>query len=153
MRPRILGKAGPHRTTDWKNRKPRSRMTGRASSDNGAPRSARKIIHSVETIHAARDALFQGRLAIIRPDKARRPHFSGLLPALFMAGCAVGPDFKKPAAPEVGDYTTAPLSATAGTQDVTGGDAQRFLKGSDISGEWWTLFQSKAIDELVQLVA
>ena len=73
------------------------------------------------------------------------------LPALFLAGCAVGPDFKKPAAPEVPDFTAAPLSATASTEDVAGGDAQRFLKGSDVSGEWWTLFQSKALDELIQL--
>jgi NodT family efflux transporter outer membrane factor (OMF) lipoprotein len=73
------------------------------------------------------------------------------LPALLLAGCAVGPDFAKPAAPQVGDYTATPLSAIAGTQDVTGGDAQRFLKGSDVSGEWWTLFRSKAIDDLIQL--
>lgn len=73
------------------------------------------------------------------------------LPALFVAGCAVGPEFEKPAAPAVSDYTAAPLSVTTGTGDVVAGDAQRFLKGSDISGEWWTLFQSKALDELVQL--
>ena len=73
------------------------------------------------------------------------------LPVLILSGCAVGPDFKKPAAPEVGTYTAAPLSATASTQDVAGGDAQRFLKGSDVSGEWWTLFRSKAVDDLIQL--
>ncbi len=82
---------------------------------------------------------------------------SGLLPfvaapaLMVLVGCAVGPDFKKPAPPEVGDYTTASLSTTAATPGVVGGDAQRFLKGNDISGDWWTLFQSRAIDALVDL--
>jgi NodT family efflux transporter outer membrane factor (OMF) lipoprotein len=77
--------------------------------------------------------------------------FSIALPALLVAGCAVGPDFKKPAPPPVDEYTSAPLSVVAGTQDVTGGDAQNFLKGSDVSGEWWTLFRSQAVDDLIQL--
>ncbi len=73
------------------------------------------------------------------------------VPLLQLAGCAVGPDFKKPAAPPVGDYTAAPLSTTTATPEEAGGDAQRFLKGNDISADWWTLFQSKDIDELIQL--
>jgi len=96
----------------------------------------------------------------MRIFKAVSPYFDrrapglllqGALPFLFLAGCAVGPDFKKPAAPEVSDYTAAPVSATANTTDVAGGDAQRFLKGSDVSGEWWTFFQSKALDDLIAL--
>ena len=79
------------------------------------------------------------------------PIFVAVPALMLLVGCAVGPDFKKPAAPEVGDYTTASLSATAATPGVAGGDAQRFLKGNDISADWWTLFQSKAIDELVDL--
>ena len=35
---------------------------------------------------------------------------SGLL--LIIAGCAVGPDFKKPNAPKVSGYTAAPPTAT-----------------------------------------
>jgi len=70
---------------------------------------------------------------------------------LLLAGCAVGPDFKKPAAPEVGGYTPAPLSTTSGTTNVTGGEPQRFVSGSDISGEWWTLFHSKPLNDLIEL--
>ncbi|MFI4963766.1 MAG: efflux transporter outer membrane subunit [Caulobacterales bacterium] len=72
------------------------------------------------------------------------------LTCLLMAGCAVGPDFKKPAAPEVSDYTARPLSATASTPDVAGGAAQRFVRGSDVPADWWTLFQSKPLDDLVE---
>jgi hypothetical protein len=42
---------------------------------------------------------------------------------LLMAGCAVGPDFKKPAPPAVTDYTVTPLATTAATPDVAGGAA------------------------------
>ncbi|MEO7148405.1 MAG: hypothetical protein ABIY40_00450 [Rhodanobacteraceae bacterium] len=53
---------------------------------------------------------------------------------LSIAGCAVGPNFKKPAAPAVSGYTATPLTATVST-DVAGGDAQRFAPGADISGD------------------
>ncbi|SPE54275.1 Efflux transporter, outer membrane factor lipoprotein, NodT family [Verrucomicrobia bacterium] len=71
--------------------------------------------------------------------------------ALLVAGCAVGPNFKKPAAPEVSGYTSAPLATTIGTTNVTGGEAQRFVNGGDIPGEWWTLFHSKPLNDLIEL--
>ena len=71
------------------------------------------------------------------------------VPLLQLAGCAVGPDFKKPAAPQVSDYT-AHRSQPQRRPEVAGGDAQRFLKGNDISADWWTLFHSRDIDELIQ---
>ena len=69
---------------------------------------------------------------------------------LSLAGCAVGPDFKPPAGPNVSGYTTDPLTSTAATPDVVGGDAQRFVAGADLSGEWWTLFHSKALNALIE---
>src|ERR1035441_9736339 len=71
--------------------------------------------------------------------------------AVLLAGCAVGPNFKKPAAPEVSGYTPAPLSTTSGTTNVAGGEPQRFVSGSDIPGEWWTLFHSKPLNDLIEL--
>src|SRR5208283_683606 len=70
--------------------------------------------------------------------------------AALLAGCAVGPNFKKPAAPEVSGYTPASLSTTTGTTNVTGGEPQRFVSGSDIPGEWWTLFHSKPLNDLIE---
>jgi len=81
---------------------------------------------------------------------------SALLPGvaavglLLSAGCAVGPDFKKPAAPEVSGYTPAPLATTTGTTGVGGGEAQRFASGSDVAGDWWTLFHSAPLNELIE---
>ena len=72
------------------------------------------------------------------------------LAALLLASCAVGPDFKRPAAPAVSGYTPekqapAPISAA-----VQGGEAQRFVAGMDIPGQWWTLFHSPALDALIK---
>jgi NodT family efflux transporter outer membrane factor (OMF) lipoprotein len=69
---------------------------------------------------------------------------------LLVASCAVGPDFKKPAAPDVSDYTAQPLATTAATANVTGGEAQRFDQGGDIPADWWTLFQSTALNALIE---
>jgi NodT family efflux transporter outer membrane factor (OMF) lipoprotein len=69
---------------------------------------------------------------------------------LLLAACAVGPDFKKPAAPDVGDYTAHPLSTTASSANVAGGEAQRFNKGSDIPADWWALFHSRTLNALIE---
>jgi NodT family efflux transporter outer membrane factor (OMF) lipoprotein len=69
--------------------------------------------------------------------------------ALALASCAVGPDFKEPAAPADAGYTPEKLTDTAAT-DVAGGAAQHFNSGEDIPGEWWSLFHSPALDTLVK---
>ncbi len=74
-----------------------------------------------------------------------------VLLAALPAGCAVGPNFKKPAAPEVSGYLPEPLSTTRDTTNVTGGEAQRFVSGTDIPGEWWTLFHSQPLTDLIEL--
>jgi len=72
------------------------------------------------------------------------------LAMLLAGGCAVGPDFKKPAAPNVSSYTVAPLATTAATTNVVGGAAQSFINGVNIQGDWWTLFHSPALNELIR---
>src|SRR5579862_5961972 len=55
-----------------------------------------------------------------------------VLASLFIAGCAVGPNFKRPAAPpEVSDYTVHPVTETVTSTNVAGGEAQHFTKGGD----------------------
>lgn len=58
--------------------------------------------------------------------------FLAISAALLVAGCAVGPNFKKPAAPTVPGYTPGPLTTTTTTPNVPGGDAQHFVDGLDI---------------------
>lgn len=69
--------------------------------------------------------------------------------ALILAGCAVGPDFQRPAAPGVGQYTPGtPLAQTASAA-VPGGAAQRIQSGRDIPGDWWRVFRSDPLNRLV----
>jgi len=71
-----------------------------------------------------------------------------------MAGCAVGPDFKAPAAPAVADasrpYTEAPLPAQTASAPGNGGEAQRFAMGQDIPAAWWQVFHSEPLDQLIR---
>jgi NodT family efflux transporter outer membrane factor (OMF) lipoprotein len=69
---------------------------------------------------------------------------------LLLTSCAVGPNFKKPAAPEVKDYTATPVSDTSGTTNITGGEPQHFLSGADIPAEWWELFHSTPLNALIE---
>jgi NodT family efflux transporter outer membrane factor (OMF) lipoprotein len=73
-----------------------------------------------------------------------------VLACSLMAGCAVGPDFKRPAAPDVSGYTDHPLSAATGSANVVGGDAQHFAKGGEIPADWWTLFHSRPLNALIE---
>ncbi len=73
-----------------------------------------------------------------------------LLVLLLTTGCVVGPRFKKPAAPDVSGYTPAPIRTTTSTSNVAGGEAQHLVDGQDIPGEWWTLFHSKPLNDLIE---
>jgi NodT family efflux transporter outer membrane factor (OMF) lipoprotein len=74
---------------------------------------------------------------------------SSTLIVLLATCCTVGPNFKKPAAPDVGGYTPSPISSTAATANVAGGEAQQLASGKDIPGEWWKLFHSQPLDDLI----
>jgi NodT family efflux transporter outer membrane factor (OMF) lipoprotein len=63
--------------------------------------------------------------------------------------CAVGPNFHRPPGPTVKGYTPEPLAAKTAEANVAGGQAQRFVQGLDIPGQWWTLFHSKALNALI----
>jgi NodT family efflux transporter outer membrane factor (OMF) lipoprotein len=83
--------------------------------------------------------------------RSRAPTFLAVATILFsLEGCAVGPQFKKPVAPAGAGYTTAPMPTTSSTPNVVGGEAQQFLDGHDIPGEWWTIFHCKSLNDLIE---
>ena len=69
---------------------------------------------------------------------------------LLLASCAVGPDFKRPAAPTVGGFTPEPLKSMTASADTPGGAGQKFMVGEDIAAQWWTLFQSPQLNALIE---
>lgn len=70
--------------------------------------------------------------------------------ALTLAGCAVGPDYTRPNAPVVDRYTTQPLPAQTVSTDTVGGDAQRFLEGTNVPERWWTTFGNEELNRRVR---
>jgi NodT family efflux transporter outer membrane factor (OMF) lipoprotein len=81
---------------------------------------------------------------------ARRPAL-GLLLAAGLAGCTVGPDFVRPDPPKDKTYLSdAPVDGTVAVPDVLGGEAQRFVTDLDIPAQWWQVYQSKPLNDLIE---
>jgi NodT family efflux transporter outer membrane factor (OMF) lipoprotein len=69
----------------------------------------------------------------------------------WLAACAVGPNFKAPEAPHNAGFAPAGQVPAATTASASpGGEAQRFVDGMDIPGQWWTLFRSPALNALIE---
>jgi NodT family efflux transporter outer membrane factor (OMF) lipoprotein len=68
-----------------------------------------------------------------------------LLTALALCGCAVGPDFHAPAAPDAQSYTRETLPATTQAAGVT----QTLVAAGSALPMWWTQFRSDALNRLV----
>lgn len=69
---------------------------------------------------------------------------------LMHAGCAVGPDFAPPPAPDQQGYTPEPLGHATASAATAGGAAQHFVRDLDLPGQWWALFHSKPLNSLVE---
>jgi NodT family efflux transporter outer membrane factor (OMF) lipoprotein len=83
---------------------------------------------------------------------------SGLTVAAILCACSVGPNFHRPTAPAMSAYRpqgeSSPLNtaAAAARQQAPAADAyaQRFIMGAPVVPEWWTLFESPQLDELMR---
>jgi len=73
-----------------------------------------------------------------------------VLAVALTASCAVGPRYHKPEAPANAGYAPAPLPQTSASAPIHGGEAQRLIDDRDIPFEWWQLFQSPALNALVE---
>jgi NodT family efflux transporter outer membrane factor (OMF) lipoprotein len=68
--------------------------------------------------------------------------------AALVAGCTLGPDFLKPKAPVEKAYEAegTPNPPSPGKGEPT----QHFALGKKIAEDWWTLFHSKALEDVLQ---
>jgi len=73
--------------------------------------------------------------------------FQILLAAALLGGCAVGPDFVRPALPDTDRYTHELLAADTISAD---GVSQHFLTDTSLPADWWQLFKSAALDATVK---
>jgi NodT family efflux transporter outer membrane factor (OMF) lipoprotein len=67
-----------------------------------------------------------------------------------LSACAVGPNYKRPAAPQDQGYGSAPTQGETAAAQGAGGEAQRFILGLNIPADWWTLFKSPPLNQLVE---
>jgi NodT family efflux transporter outer membrane factor (OMF) lipoprotein len=70
------------------------------------------------------------------------------VPAVLL-GCAAGPHYVAPAVPAGGFAPNGVPDHTAAAP-VHGGEMQTFVAGRDLAFEWWELFQSPAINALIE---
>ncbi|MBI1425142.1 MAG: efflux transporter outer membrane subunit [Gammaproteobacteria bacterium] len=66
---------------------------------------------------------------------------------VWLSACAVGPDFERPASPQVQQYTATGTQTTlnAGKDEPV----QYLTPGKDISAKWWTLYRSPQLTQVV----
>ncbi len=57
------------------------------------------------------------------------------------SGCAVGPDFKPPAPPDLERYTPE--------KTVSPGGGQRFVSDDEVRAQWWSAFGSDRLDDVI----
>jgi NodT family efflux transporter outer membrane factor (OMF) lipoprotein len=70
--------------------------------------------------------------------------------AIVLAGCTVGPDFKTPVPPRTDRYLSEDEPMNLVSAGIPGGGAQRLVRELDIPGQWWLVFQSRPLNDLVE---
>lgn len=70
-----------------------------------------------------------------------------VMTATILAGCAAGPDFKRPDPPHADHYTAQPLNLERKDQGDT---AQQAILGEQLDQAWWQLFQSDVLNGVVK---
>ena len=74
----------------------------------------------------------------------------GLATVTLLSACAVGPDFRQPAAPVTDHYSAGeePRATAAATGEA--GAAQHFVPGAVVPERWWESFRCDALNALVE---
>ncbi|HEY4038809.1 MAG TPA: efflux transporter outer membrane subunit [Burkholderiaceae bacterium] len=67
-----------------------------------------------------------------------------------LVSCAVGPDFKRPEPPSIERYTDPSFPDATVSSAFAHGDAQQFSAGSKLQKQWWKLFKSEPLDQLIE---
>ena len=91
------------------------------------------------------------------PDARIKPMYGAMfrlfvasILAGFLAGCAAGPDFKQPTAPDTPNYTTTPLPEQTVSALTTSGDVQHFIAEGSVNAQWWYGLQSPKLNAVIE---
>lgn len=102
-----------------------------------------------------------GKNRFVRSVWRTRAAAASVAIGLALAGCAVGPDFQTPPLPSAasddsGSYSYTPTALPAQTAAVeaaaegAAGAAQHFAPVQDIPAQWWAVFHSNSLDQLIR---
>lgn len=69
---------------------------------------------------------------------------------LLLNACAVGPNYKRPTAPIPQNYTQQSFPTKTMASKTQFGTAQTFIANKEIPAQWWKLFRSEPLNELVE---
>lgn len=69
---------------------------------------------------------------------------------IMVSGCTVGPDFKRPEPPENASYTVDGLPQKTVQIDTPGGRVQVFKRVRQVRSDWYHLFHSQALNQLIK---
>lgn len=83
-----------------------------------------------------------------KPGLATSIFFLLTITASLLSGC--GPDFLRPPPPTVTRYTSEPIPAQTASTLTKAGKSQSFGTGKDIPAEWWAIFHSETLNQLIQ---
>jgi NodT family efflux transporter outer membrane factor (OMF) lipoprotein len=92
-------------------------------------------------------------------DRIRAMPVTSVLAAVaLLGGCTVGPNFHRPPVPAASEYRPAgessPVNAAAAAAQrrapAADAYAQRIVLGAPLAPQWWTLFDSPQLDELMR---
>lgn len=72
-----------------------------------------------------------------------------VLSLLLLSSCAVGPDYHRPIAPLPKSYSSTLSGAKTIATNAPLGAAQTFIANKDVPEQWWRLFNSPGLNELV----
>lgn len=68
---------------------------------------------------------------------------------LALAGCAVGPDFQRPAPPNVTGYTSSPLATNLSSSSSELENPQNIVEGRRLNKHWWRALGNAKLDTLI----
>ena len=86
-----------------------------------------------------------------KPSQSPARALTSLALVGLLAGCAVGPDFKRPEAPTTSKYTVATMPAQTALSTIPLGEVQTLRVGREVSSEWWHSLGSYRLDALIAL--
>jgi NodT family efflux transporter outer membrane factor (OMF) lipoprotein len=72
------------------------------------------------------------------------------LGACTLSACMMGPDFHSPDPPETPLYLAEDQPTSLVAVSIPGGEAQRIVQNLDIPGQWWAVFHSRPLNDLIE---